>query len=204
MDQYKFTISNHHALSQYVRVAKHQGYVSKMIALMYYKANGFIARMSASGSTTISISDVPFAYSIIGLLSIIFLEKPLSDHLYIVALGGSLIGTFLFITHPMQRLLEFLFFLANRKDIVYRRGVHNRYMIYASSITSALKTAPIRFERDRVVAIFYFIIILGFVLAALLGGSIGKVFGIKNESFLLLAKIGIIVALAIIFYMFLL
>ncbi|MFQ5941861.1 MAG: hypothetical protein ACE5KA_09220 [Nitrososphaerales archaeon] len=129
----------------------------------------------------------------------------MADSLFIVALGGSVLGTFLLITHPMQRLLVGFFALVNRKDIMHRPvpDWDRLYKIQRLYVRKALNTTSIRFERDRIVAIFYFVIILALVLTAVLGGSIGRIFGIQNPDFVRPSALGVLIALIIIFYIFL-
>ena len=116
-----------------------------------------------AGETILKLTDFPFSYSIIGILSGV-LGFGISDN-YLIFLGvAGAFGTFLTITDPIGWLLR-----KNEEDRI-KKGYdvkHNPELTLEKQFKiSALRTKSITFEFKKIIGLFYFIIILFFFLAA--------------------------------------
>lgn len=120
-----------------------------------------------AGQTSLSIADLPFAYSVINI-AFILINGELNDYtkLLPVALFAGLIGTFLVTTHPVVRLFD----RAWRTNI--KKGLYAEYKVKSQPhtkpdektftldttiLTLALTTVAIKYEKDKIQASIYFL-----------------------------------------------
>src|SRR2546428_12958636 len=106
----------------------------------------------ASGETLLKLSDYPFAYSLIGLLAIVFGFELTQHNLIYFGLAGAL-GTLLTIIDPFGMLVKknIKKKLENSSDkdvklITYEKEYANQ----------AVNTKAIGVEIDKIIGIFYF------------------------------------------------
>ena len=60
----------------------------------------------AAGQTTLTIADLPFVYSMVNILFILWTGEFDAERIYAVGLIAGLFGTFLIMVHPIQRLWD--------------------------------------------------------------------------------------------------
>lgn len=116
-----------------------------------------------AGETILKLTDFPFSYSIIGIISGV-LGFGISDN-YLIFLGiAGAFGTFLAITDPIGWLVR-----KNAEDRI-NKGYDNKnnstQNLEKQYKISALRTKSINFEIEKIIGLFYFIIILVLFLAA--------------------------------------
>lgn len=129
-----------------------------------------------SGQTSLSITEIPFIYSIVQIVVIGGLGKTDLETLIIPGIFGGVVGTFMVIYHPIQRQM----------DKWWKKRVEKLvdYKVYGPPSASAKKeagqeidkaylelslgTTSIKYEKDKIVGTFYFLTILS-VLAASFG-----------------------------------
>jgi len=116
-----------------------------------------------AGETILKLTDFPFSYSIIGIILGV-LGFGISDN-YLIFLGiAGAFGTFLAITDPIGWLVR-----KNAEDRI-NKGYDNKnnstQNLEKQYKISALRTKSINFEIEKIIGLFYFIIILVLFLAA--------------------------------------
>jgi len=119
----------------------------------------------AIGATLLKITDYPFAYSI-GFIVIGILGYDLSNEkaLPFLALAG-FGGTFLAIVDPLGWLTRNYFMILTKQD--FRRKKNKQIVSEWDYIHSAFYTNSINLEKDKIVSIVYFFIIIFIFLSAI-------------------------------------
>jgi len=143
----------------------------------------------AIGETTLSLSDIPFSYSIINLIFILYTgEISNINEFYPVLMLSGITGAFLVTVHPVQRSIDFLM----KRNI--KNDVYDKYTIKYNPSTVppektieiskiylklSLNTSSIKHELNKQASIFYFVIILIGIFYALTQPSFQEILGIE-------------------------
>lgn len=165
----------------------------------------------ASGETTLSITDLPFWYSLINILYIwntgdVSIEH-ITDKLVIVGLIAGFIGTFFVFWHPIQWVIDKLTW-----------GIRESYSIYHVEHTQvsppsydiiildeylrlSLKTSAINHYKNKIVSQLYFLVILITITFALGDSSFQTITKLKDTVYLLPTQILIFCMIAGLFYL---
>jgi len=122
--------------------------------------------MMAIGETLLKITDYPFAYSLIGILTLwIGIDIPDDKFPYLLAISGSL-GTLLVISNPIGRYLaNTLKHNFNRRSFASFQSNQDNNFKYC---IQAIETNSIKTEINKIVSLMYFALII-----ALFGFAVG-------------------------------
>ena len=155
-----------------------------------------------SGQTALSLSDLPFMYSFLSVLFIWYTGN--SDDLaryYIVGVIAGTVGTFFVFWHPIQWILD--------KDMFKGQKINSSYAIELSNAVPdkynlqidpeffrlSLKTSAIKYLKDKMASLVYFVIILGTLSIALIDTRFQKAIHLHNMSTITVIEIGLIAML---------
>lgn len=155
-----------------------------------------------NGQSAISISDIPFWYSIINL-AVIWHTGELGDptRFYVIGLMSGLIGTFFVFWHPIQWILDVLILHTKRITDYKIENPEQKpdkvtIKIDKNTINRSLKTSAITYQKDKFASFVYFAIIFFTFVLALQDKDVQEVFSSEiPESFeilfLVILSIGI-------------
>lgn len=112
------------------------------------------------GETLLKITDYPFVYSltliIVGFNGI----DPISKDAYPYLAAAGFIGTFIAILDPFGKLIKYSIMYLQKLSIwIYGNSENESW----SSLQSAYHTRPIEIEKDKLVSMFYFLIVVSVV-----------------------------------------
>jgi len=148
-----------------------------------------------SGETLLKITDFPFAYSLVGILSL-WIGVSLSDDKYFVVLAAAgTIGTLLAISNPVGR------FLQNSLNAIFKKKKNSEFEIHNLTkfeyCKRAIDSKSIKLELDKIVSLFYFLFILAlFTLAILFSDDlIKKLIFIDNENVIICNKFCLLIVI---------
>lgn len=154
-----------------------------------------------SGQTALAISDLPFMYSLINILFILWTGS-VDDfsRFYIVGLFAGLIGAFLVFWHPIQWIIDKNMIKQNENTsfrISYPNASPPEHDVIIDQLffRLTLKTVAIKYLKDKLVSQFYFIIILSTIFYALFIESFQQTIGLKDHPYLIVIQIIIIAML---------
>jgi len=123
-----------------------------------------------NGSSALSVSDIPFVYSIVNLGFISYTGSTDIQQFLVVGFIAGIFGTFLAFWHPIQWVID-RFVLGSKKIIntyfiEHKNANPPNYTIKLddSLIRLSLKTHSIKYQKDKFTGFIYFIITL-FVFA---------------------------------------
>lgn len=116
-----------------------------------------------SGETILKLTDYPFSYSILGLVSGIIGFSLSENHLVYLGISGAL-GTFLTILDPIGWLIRDG--AQSRIKLDKKSHLEIDEIIDVQYKMSALKSKSINYEIDKIIGTFYFIILLAFFILA--------------------------------------
>jgi len=120
-----------------------------------------------NGTSVLSITDIPFVYSLANLLFIASTGTIEVERLVIIGLLAGIGGTFLVFWHPIQWIIDRLVLLSNPKFRQYKiknpGHVPDNYTldIKKGLFRLSLNTHGIKYQKDKFVSLIYFMIILG-------------------------------------------
>lgn len=127
----------------------------------------------ANGHVALSLSDLPFIYSLITVL-IIINNETIATPSYVALLAAGFLGTFVITTRPLQKLIDIIY------KIKFRSSSNEMFILKHFSRTKmlklpiknelmklSLKTSPIKYEKDKIIGSIYFITILVLIIYAL-------------------------------------
>lgn len=123
-----------------------------------------------NGSSVLSVSDIPFVYSIVNLGFISYTGSTDIQQFVVVGFIAAIFGTFLAFWHPIQWVIDKFVLgskrIINNYFIEYKDATPPNYTIKLddSLIRLSLKTHSIKYQKDKFSGFIYFIITL-FVLA---------------------------------------
>ena len=161
-----------------------------------------------ANSSALSISDIPFVYSFINILYIwMFGLETISEggtttidvsRLYVVGLIAGLLGTFVVFWHPIQwfiddhvkkRLKDFSTYFIE----IPSRSPENYHVIIEPWINLSLQTPAIKYLKDKLSSMAYFLIILVTLFLALINVDFQKTIHLGNSPYLFPIQFGIFV-----------
>lgn len=121
----------------------------------------------ASGQTALSLSDLPFVYSLANILFIWIYGIEDIDRFFVVGLIAGIVGTFLVFWHPIQFLYDRIMMSRYERNLASYpiknpHHIPEKYdiRIERSLIRLSLKTTSIKYLKDKLVSQDYFMIIL--------------------------------------------
>jgi hypothetical protein len=149
----------------------------------------------ASGETTLSITELPFWYSLINILYIwntgnVAIEN-ITDKLVIVGLIAGFIGTFFVFWHPIQWIIEKLAWKKRNSYSIYRvesnqtQPTFHNILILDLYLRLSLKTSAINHYKNKIASQIYFLVILITIFTALGNSDFQKVTKLKDTIYLL-------------------
>ena len=117
-----------------------------------------------SGETILKLTDFPFAYSIIGIISGVMGFSIGENQILFLGIAGAF-GTFLTIIDPIGWIIR-----KNVENRIHR--THDKTGKLSNVFEkeykiSALKTKSINFEIEKIIGLFYFVIIISFFILAM-------------------------------------
>lgn len=125
-----------------------------------------------SGKGGLSIKDYPFAFSLAVLLFPPLLSLSTSTDstfpvgvLFSIVFIGGMLGSILTITNPFGNLLRYIYIWTTKSSTLPELRRNNLLNgIIDKSYDSAIRSPSISFESDKIVGMFYFVIILSAIL----------------------------------------
>lgn len=131
--------------------------------------------MLATAQTPLSLSDLPFIYSLVNVIIVLY-NQHIAVPSYTALLIAGFLGTFVVSTHPLQRMIDLIYEKGKFKNkdffTVMFTGdsgeIKNfKLLIDDTLLRLSLKTTPIKYEKDKIVASIYFLVVLSLIEYAL-------------------------------------
>ncbi|OLB91700.1 MAG: hypothetical protein AUH25_02030 [Thaumarchaeota archaeon 13_1_40CM_38_12] len=143
------------------------------------------------GQTGLNIKDYPFAFSVAVLFAPNLLSDPSNNHAILgILLIGGILGSLLTIINPLGLLIKYYYTREYSSQIYHiifpsMFPVKNNMIknIAEKNFRSALTTPAISFEIDKIVAMIYFIIILGVAIIRIFLGDLTSI--LKDNPYLI-------------------
>jgi hypothetical protein len=132
-----------------------------------------------NSQTALSLSDLPFVYSLITVL-IVINNQTITTPSYLSLLIAGFLGTFVITTRPLQRLVDIIYYkikfrYSNNEIFILKHysGLKTMQLPIRNGLMRlSLKTSPIKYEKDKIIGSIYFITILTLILYALMMDSL--------------------------------
>ena len=158
-----------------------------------------------SGQTALSLTDLPFMFSLVNLLYILTFGLEITtngetvfdiNRYYTVGLIAVMLGTFFVFWHPIQWIIDKVTLKWQDKFSTYLitnlNHVPPEYNIIINEFFRlSLNTSAIKYLKDKMTGQIYFVIILTVFLIALFNLDFQKTFGLTNSTYLLYIQLGI-------------
>jgi len=114
------------------------------------------------GKGGLNIKDYPFSFSITVLIFPSILSQPDLSSVLVIALFGGMIGTVLTITDPFGLFVRWIYRRQPKKNVL-KKLKKNKFLdaVIGKNYDAALKSPSVSYETDKIVGIFYFVVILG-------------------------------------------
>ena len=145
----------------------------------------------ASGSTALSLTDIPFVYSLVNIIFIWMYGIENIERFLLVGLIAGILGTFLVFWHPLQFMYNKIMMFRYNRDLssyLITNPNHSppkfEIKIEKSLIRLSLKTTSIKYLKDRMVSQDYFIIILLTLVGVLQASTFQKSIHLMNSPYL--------------------
>jgi len=157
-----------------------------------------------SGQTILSLTDLPFVYSIVNLMAIwVFgIPEDYGARFAFIGIIAGIGGTFLVFWHPIQSLIEYTTIKNYDKlSTYYIETPQNRPKAYDILIDKeyfrlSLKSNSIKYLKDKFTSQIYFVIVIGVFSIALSTNQFQKEINIENSQ-IIIPIIGILAVMAI-------
>ena len=155
----------------------------------------------ASGQTALSLSDLPFMYSVLNLsaITIFGIPEDFGGRFIILGIIAGIAGTFLVYLHPIQWSIDKKMLKGYDKlSIYYIENPNHKPKAYDIRINEhefrlSLKSSSIKYLKDKFASRIYFTIIVGTFSLSIISPNIRNILGM--EDLLMLIPLGIIVAI---------
>ncbi|GEM_PF-5093818 len=160
----------------------------------------------AVGKGGLSIIDYPFAFSIAALISPSFVQGDQFTVLMAITLIGGMFGSILTITNPVGLAINQIYrhFTKNRvlasltKISTFTKGVVHK------NFDAALRSPAVSFETDKLVGMFYFVVILSITIYRLrYDSNYIQIFNFSEQQIALILCAAVIGLLGVLAYMIL-
>jgi len=156
-----------------------------------------------SGQTALSLTDLPFMYSFLNVMTIILFGIPenYESRFIIIGIFAGIGGTFLIFWHPIQYLIDWYMTKSYEKLSTYyvssptQKPKAYDILINNDQFRLSLKSSSIKYLKDKYASLIYFIIILVSVGVAVVGEDVQKLLNIQDP-FLIIPIFAVLTAMA--------
>ena len=158
-----------------------------------------------SGQTALSLTDLPFMFSLVNLLYIWIFGLEITTNgetvfdisrYYAVGLIAGMLGTFFVFWHPIQWIIDKVtlkwqdtfstYLITDRGNAIPEYNI-----IINEFFRLSLNTSAIKYLKDKMTGQIYFVIILTVFLIALFNLDFQKTFGLANSTYISYIQLGI-------------